>query len=127
MRLPGVGETKQAQERGAGIGPDRMLQRAALIVRCNDCDGAVIVAVAYVDGRPLAGAPEQGDRLARERTPPRRWHYGWADRSTIVHARIGAQRHEIWTDELAAQLPRRGTAKKATWRVSHEQVQPITL
>ena len=123
MRLPGVGESRRAEELGARIGVAELIRRAALTVRCDDCDGKIIAVVAYEEGRPLAAAPGQGDRLAPERRVRRHWLSSWADRASYVHARIhgSAYRHVIPTDELMSRLPAQGAADE-TWRLLHRDL-----
>lgn len=118
MRLPSVGESREAERIGAEWNV-RLRERAALLIRCIDCE-ALLATVTWIPGvgRPLAAAREQGDRLARERTLPRYWACSWADRGVVLHARIGARRHVVYLDDVQARLPAPGQPRD-TMKVRH--------
>lgn len=108
MKLPTVAESREANRLGVDWGP-RLRSEAALLIICADCDGALLATVTYVQGRPLAAAREQGDRLTPDRQfePGERTRgpaYSWADRGTWLHARVGAQRHVLDLDAVLARL-----------------------
>jgi hypothetical protein len=110
MPLPTVGESREALRLGSELGAGEVIRRAYLRVRCQDCSGQVIAAVAVVRGRPLIAMREQNDRLAPERRLPRHWQYAWYDRGGVFHARCRQTRHVL----RIGKLPARGEH-----RVSH--------
>jgi hypothetical protein len=117
--LPTVGESREAERLGAEWNT-RLRSQAALLIHCIDCDGALLATITWVDGgRPLAAAKEKGDRLARERHIPWWWACTWADRGTVLHARIGSYRHVVLLSDVRAQLPPAG-APYARMKVRHD-------
>jgi hypothetical protein len=67
--FPGAVEQREAQRLGMEYG-ERLRKQAALLIRCGDCDGALLATVTWVNGRPLAAARGQGDRLRPEKNLP---------------------------------------------------------
>jgi hypothetical protein len=105
--FPSVVESREADRLGAQYGPDELIRRAALRIRCADCDGLIIAGITYIDRRPLATLREMNDRLAPERPPlGRHWQFGWADRGAVLHARCRARRHVLDLGDVAAYLRR---------------------
>jgi hypothetical protein len=106
---PSAIEGREAKRLGALYGPDELLRRAALRIRCGDCDGLIIAGITYIGGRPHAKLREMNDRLRPERPPlGRHWQFDWADRGAVLHARCRARRHVLPLDDLLPRLPRPG-------------------
>jgi hypothetical protein len=93
---------------------------ASLLIRCLDCDGAPLIAnVAWVNGFPIIAAKGAGERMPPNGRRIRScWIYSYADRGTVLHARIGTQPHEIPLEDVRAQLPPPG-APMAEMKVRH--------
>ncbi len=120
MRLPTVAESSEAERIGAQYGPDELIRRAALRVRCADCAGLIIAGITYIDGRPHATLREMNDRLAPERWLGRHWQFGWADRGVVLNARCRTRRHVLLLDDLYPRL--RGPGKRRVdITVTHDQ------
>jgi hypothetical protein len=116
VRLPSVGESREARRIGAERGPE-LVARAALLVVCDDCH-ARLGTITWVDGRPWAALVEQGNRLDRVRRTRRYRNCVWADRGSVLHARIGGHRHVLNLDDVLAQLPAQGKPR-AKMHVRH--------
>lgn len=108
--LPSVAESRKAERLGAQYNV-KLRRDAALLIRCTDCE-ALLATVTWVDGRPLAAAQEQGDRLAPERRTRRYWACSWADRGTVLHARVGSHRHVLDLGDVHAYLPSAGAPRR---------------
>jgi hypothetical protein len=106
VKLATVAESREAERLG-GEWNTRLRDEAALLISCIDCN-ALLATVTWVQGRPLAAAQAQGDRLAPERRIRRHWACSWADRGTVLHARVGAHRHVIDLDDVQGHLPAAG-------------------
>jgi hypothetical protein len=111
LAFPGAAESREAERLGAEYG-DKLRQQAELLIHCADCNGALLAAVKWVNGRPLAAAREQGDRLVPEKTLPRDWLYSWADRGAVLHARVGSYRHVLDLGDVHAYLPPARSARR---------------
>ena len=110
--FPSVDEDREAKRLGAQHGPDELIRRSALRIRCADCEGRtgtrglIIAAITYIGGRPHATLREMNDRLNPERPPlGRHWQFDWADRGAVLHARCRIRRHVLDLDDLLARLP----------------------
>ena len=117
MKLPTVAESREAERLGAEFNV-KLRRDASLLICCLDCHGAVIATVTWVNGRPLAAAQEQGDRLDPERRTRRYWACSWADRGTVLHARIDSYRHVVLLEDVQVHLPAAG-APRDRMKVRH--------
>lgn len=111
MKPPTVAESTHARKIGREQGGE-LRKRAALRIRCGDCDGVLLATVTWVDGRPLAAARERGDRLAPERAVPPHWAYTWADRGTVLHAWPRGSRHRLLLADVLDRLPANGKPRR---------------
>ena len=101
--LPSVPEQLEAQRLGGELGDRAIRERSFLRAHCNDCAGRVIMAVAMVDGRPLAALRELDDRhVLQRRDLGRHWSYAWFDRGYVLSARCLRQWHVLHYAELPA-------------------------
>jgi hypothetical protein len=117
FNLPTHGETLEAKRLGEQYNV-KLRKWAALLIHCVDCNGTLLATVTWIEGQPLAAAWEKGDRLAPERHIPRYWDCTWADRGSLLHARVGAHRHIIYLSDVHANLPP-PRARKRVLKVRH--------
>jgi hypothetical protein len=97
---------------------NKLRRNASLLIRCLDCEGALIANVAWVNGLPMIAAKGTGERMPPEGRRRHYWVYSYADRGTVLHAQLGPHRHEIPLDDVRAQLPPPG-APRAEMRIRH--------
>lgn len=117
-RLPTVRDSREAEDIGRLIGPDRLRDRASLVVRCDDCGGQFILAVAYICGRALMASRGAGGHKPREH---RGWGFRWLDLGGHVQTRCRHGEPYVWTTaELLALVPAQGKPR-AEHRVSHRR------
>ena len=91
---------------------------ASLLIRCLDCEGELIANVAWVNGWPKIAAKGAGQSIGWNGRRRHYWVYSWADRGTVLTARLGPHQHEIPRADVLAHLPPAG-APRAEMKIRH--------